>query len=131
VNLRNSNNKGAREGDNVVRRADFKPPTSEIPNLKSQISDLESQISNVKSQIPDSPGRVYINDSQYFDNVPPEVWAFHVGGYQVCQKWLKDRKGRCLSYDDIEHYRKMTEAVRQTLRLMDEIDRAIPAWPLK
>ncbi len=78
-----------------------------------------------------APGRVYIDESQYFDNVPPEVWGFHVGGYQVCEKWLKDRKGRTLSHDDIEHYRKITEAVRQTLRLTEEIDRAIPGWPMQ
>jgi predicted helicase len=98
-----------RAGDNVVRRTGkiaYKPPTSE------------------------APGRVFINDSQYFNNVPPEVWGFHVGGYQVCEKWLKDRKGRTLTYDDIEHYRKITEALRQTMRLMEEIDGAIPAWPL-
>jgi predicted helicase len=83
-----------------------------------------------KSPTSEAPGRVFVNDLQYFDNVPPEVWGFYVGGYQVCEKWLKDRKGRKLSYDDLQHYRKMTEAVRQTLRLMEEIDRAIPAWPL-
>jgi len=84
-----------------------------------------------KSPTSEAPGRVLVNDLQYFDNVPPEVWGFYVGGYQVCEKWLKDRKGRTLSYDDIEHYRKMTEAVRQTLRLMEEIDHAIPAWPME
>jgi len=78
-----------------------------------------------------APGRVYVNDQQYFEDVPPEVWAFHVGGYQVCEKWLKDRKGRTLSYDDIEHYRKITEALRGTLRLMEAVDEAIPAWPIK
>ncbi|MCK4277055.1 MAG: N-6 DNA methylase [Phycisphaerae bacterium] len=77
-----------------------------------------------------APGRVYVNDAQYFENVPPEVWEFHVGGYQVCEKWLKDRKGRTLSYDDIETYRKITEAIRQTIRLMGEIDDTIPSWPL-
>ena len=83
-----------------------------------------------KSPTSEAPGRVFVNDLQYFDNVPPEVWGFYVGGYQVCEKWLKDRKGRALSYDDIEHYRNMTEAVRQTLPLMEEVDHAIPAWPL-
>ncbi len=77
-----------------------------------------------------SAGRVHINAEQYFDGVPPEVWEFHVGGYQVCEKWLKDRKGRCLSFDDIETYRRTTEALRQTIRLMAEIDAAIPGWPL-
>ncbi len=77
------------------------------------------------------PGRVYVNDEQYFENVPPEVWEFHVGGYQVCRKWLKDRLGRSLGHDDVEHYRKTTEALRQTIRLMAEIDAAIPSWPIE
>lgn len=77
------------------------------------------------------PGRVYVNDEQYFENVLPEVWEFHVGGYQVCRKWLKDRHGRTLSHDDVEHYRKTTEALRRTIRLMGEIDEAIPSWPIK
>jgi len=76
-------------------------------------------------------GRVYVNDEQYFENIPPEVWQFQIGGYQVCEKWLKDRKGRTLGYDDIEHYRKITEAIRQTIRLMREIDAAIPEWPIR
>ena len=46
-------------------------------------------------------GRVYINKTQYFEGVPKDVWEFHIGGYQVCEKWLKDRKGRNLSSDDI------------------------------
>jgi len=48
--------------------------------------------------------KIYINKTQYFDAVTQELWAFHIGGYQVCQKWLKDRKGRQLSYDDCKHY---------------------------
>ena len=58
------------------------------------------------------------------------VWTFCVGGYQVCEKWLKDRKGRELSYDDIQHYRQIVESLGQTIRLMGAIDEAIPAWPV-
>jgi hypothetical protein len=65
------------------------------------------------------------------EGVPPEVWNFHVGGYQVCEKWLKDRRGRTLSYDDLEHYRKVVTALRETIRLMAEIDAAIPKWPIE
>jgi len=79
----------------------------------------------------DAPGRVYINKTQYFQNVPQEVWEFYIGGYQVCEKWLKDRRDRTLSYDDIETYRKITEALRQTIRLMSEIDEAIDEWPIE
>jgi Type ISP C-terminal specificity domain len=66
--------------------------------------------------------------------VPPGVWAFHVGGYQVCQKWLKDRKGRQLTYDDLTHYRHIVSALSETIRLMAEIDEAIEncgGWPIR
>jgi len=84
-------------------------------------------------------GRVYISKSepqnrakgQYFEGVPPEVWNFHIGGYQVCEKWLKDRRGRILNYDDLEHYRKVVTALSETIRLMAEIDAAIPKWPIE
>jgi hypothetical protein len=66
---------------------------------------------------------------QFFDGVPKAVWEFHVGGYQVCEKWLKDRKGRKLSCDDIQHYQKIIVALSETIRLMTEIDEAIPNWP--
>jgi hypothetical protein len=62
--------------------------------------------------------RVYINKSQYFEGVPPEVWSFHIGGYQVCQKWLKDRKDGMLNYDELTYYRKVVIALKETIRLM-------------
>jgi predicted helicase len=67
-----------------------------------------------------------------FRGVPEDVWNFHIGGYQVCEKWLKDRKGRTLSQDDIVHYQKIVLALNETLRLMKEIDEIIEAhggWP--
>ena len=76
-------------------------------------------------------GSVYVNQRQYVGGVSPEVWEFHVGGYQVCQKWLKDRGGRQLSYDDLTHYQKIIVAISETLRLMEEIDKTIPGWPIR
>ena len=79
-------------------------------------------------------GRVYINKTQHFDGVPLSVWNFYVGGYQVCQKWLKDRKGRALSYDDLRHYGFIVSALFETIGTMREIDGAIEAaggWPLE
>ncbi len=76
-------------------------------------------------------GRVYINKSQYFEGVPPEVWEFQVGGYQVCDKWLKDRRGRQLSYDDLTHYQKVVVALKETIRLMEEVDSTVGEWPLE
>ena len=67
-----------------------------------------------------------------FHSVPEEVWDFHIGGYQVCHKWLKDRKGRTLSDDDIAHYQKIVVALSETIRIMGEIDEAIEehgGWP--
>lgn len=78
----------------------------------------------------DDNQRVWINADQYFEGVPAEVWEFHVGGYQVLDKWLKDRRGRELIYDDIGHYQRIVVALAHTIRLMDEIDEAIPSWPL-
>jgi hypothetical protein len=78
-------------------------------------------------------GRVYINEAQYFECIDPDVWEFEIGGYQVLHKWLKDRKRAdyALSYDDIEHYRKIVVALEETMRLMEEIDDTIPQWPIE
>jgi predicted helicase len=67
-------------------------------------------------------GQIWINDSQYFDQVPLVSWDFYVGGYQPVQKWLKDRQGRVLSFDDILHYQKVIKALMETDRIMKEID---------
>ncbi|MGL2992692.1 type ISP restriction/modification enzyme [Flavobacterium sp. TSSA_36] len=67
-------------------------------------------------------GRVYINETQYFENVPEVAWNFYIGGYQPAQKWLKDRKERELSYEDILHYQKIIVALFETDRIMKEID---------
>ena len=80
---------------------------------------------------PIEAGRVCINPEQYFNNVPPDVWHFTVGGYQVCDKWLKDRRERSLTYDEASHYMKIVKALSETLRLMAEIDQAIPQWPIE
>jgi predicted helicase len=79
-------------------------------------------------------GRVWINRKQYFDNMPQNVWEFHVGGYQVCEKWLKDRKGHLMSFDEIAHYLRITETIAETLDIMKRIDAVIEAaggWPLE
>jgi predicted helicase len=67
-------------------------------------------------------GKVFINSTQYFDNVPEIAWNFYIGGYQPAQKWLKDRKSRTLSYDDIIHYQKIIVALKRTAEIMEEIN---------
>lgn len=67
-----------------------------------------------------------------FQGVSEKVWNFYIGGYQVCEKWLKDRKGRTLSPDDINHYHRIVVALSETIRIMAEIDKVIEAhggWP--
>jgi hypothetical protein len=70
--------------------------------------------------------RVYINAIQYFDGVKPEVWEYQIGGYQVCEKWLKDRKGRTLSLEDIKHYCKIVTALEKTIAIQKDIDKLYP-----
>ncbi len=107
----------------------------ESPALNTSITRYPVTGSNVVEKVAynETNGRVYINEDQYFEGVPPEVWNFHIGGYQVCQKWLKDRQKahRTLSYDDLTHYQKIVVALKETIRLMGEIDSLIPAWPLE
>ncbi|HYT44147.1 MAG TPA: type ISP restriction/modification enzyme, partial [Methylomirabilota bacterium] len=98
-------------GNNVVEKVDYAQPADEPEQ-----------------------SRVWINKAQYFDGVPPEIWEFHIGGYQVCQKWLKDRKGRALSFDDIKHYQRIVAALAETIYLMEEIDETIEmggGWPIE
>jgi predicted helicase len=66
--------------------------------------------------------KVWINKEQYFSNVKPEVWEYQIGGYQVCEKWLKDRKDRTLNLDDIETYCHIVTALSKTIELQKEID---------
>lgn len=68
-------------------------------------------------------GKVWINNEQYFDGVSQVAWEFYIGGYQPAQKWLKDRKGRVLSFEDIMHYQKIIVALNETDRIMKEIDK--------
>jgi predicted helicase len=88
------------DGNNVVTKPRFENSPPEEGNL----------------------GKVYINDTQYFANVPEIAWNFYIGGYQPAQKWLKDRKDRELNYEDILHYQKIIVALTETDRLMKEID---------
>ncbi len=69
-------------------------------------------------------GKVWINANQSFENVPELAWNFYIGGYQPAQKWLKDRKGRALTFDDIKHYQKIIKVLVETDRVMKLLDQA-------
>ncbi|ANU07669.1 type ISP restriction/modification enzyme [Paraurantiacibacter namhicola] len=93
------------------------------PFMPEDVSELEDDERNaVAAAHPKwDAGRVYINKVQYFDGVPQTAWDFHIGGYQPAQKWLKDRKGRALSYEDIGHYQNIVKILLETDRIMREI----------
>jgi predicted helicase len=109
----------------------------ESPKLNHLITSFpvpgSNEVGRVRYTEPgqDVPGRVYINKTQYFEGIEPEVWEFQIGGYQVLHKWLKDRKGRKLTFDDLFHYQKIVVALKETMRLMGEIDDLILSWPIE
>ena len=86
--------------------------------------DIEGD--NVVEKIEFKDNKVFINKTQFFDNVSPDVWNFHIGGYQVCNKWLKDRKGRVLNYDDCKNYLYILAALEKTQVLMVKINETMP-----
>ncbi|WP_447931775.1 type ISP restriction/modification enzyme [Sphingopyxis fribergensis] len=92
-------------GDNVVVKPAFELP----PDVSTSLDT---------SRV----GHVLINPDQYFENVPRIAWEFHIGGYQPAQKWLKDRKGRTLSFDDVMQYQKIIKILIETDRIMKEIE---------
>ncbi|OWK98943.1 DNA methyltransferase [Kaistella haifensis DSM 19056] len=94
----------------------------ESPVVENYITQYPEDGDNVVNKPVYKDGRVYINSSQYFEGVPEVAWNFYIGGYQPAQKWLKDRKGRTLDFDDILHYQKIIVALAETDRLMKEID---------
>ncbi|MGH8182374.1 MAG: type ISP restriction/modification enzyme [Rhodanobacteraceae bacterium] len=117
---------GSREArGNVVMRSESHPPRSPF------VPKGEAKAALPKRE--GGAGRVWINDAQYFEGVPEAVWAMHIGGYRVAEKWLKDRKGRALSYDDLSHYQNVIATLARTLALQTGIDDAIESaggWPL-
>jgi predicted helicase len=94
----------------------------ESPIVEKYITQYPIDGNNVVTKPKYENGKVFINDTQYFDNVPEIAWTFFIGGYQPAQKWLKDRKEGALEFDDILHYQKIIVALKETDRLMTEIN---------
>jgi predicted helicase len=95
----------------------------ESPTVEKYITQYPEDGTNMVTKPTYTNGKVYINDTQYFNNVPETAWNFYIGGYQPAQKWLKDRKDRKLEFEDILHYQKIIVALSETDRLMKEIDK--------
>ena len=102
----------------------------ESPVVEQYITEYPVDGNNIVDKIRASPNpskggafvNVYINETQYFKDVPTSAWEFYIGGYQPAQKWLKDRKGKVLGFEDILHYQKIIVALKETGRIMKEID---------
>lgn len=93
----------------------------EDTNLKLITQYPESGENNIEKVIYKDE-KVYINDEQYFANVPEIAWNFYISGYQPAQKWLKDRKGKALQFEDIKHYQKIIATLQKTSEIMTSID---------
>ena len=94
----------------------------ESPKVEEFLTGYPEEGDNIVGKPTYKDGSVYINETQYFSNVKEVAWNFYIGGYQPAQKWLKDRKGRELSFDDILHYQKIIVALTETDRIMKDID---------
>ena len=94
------------------------------PELERPVARFEGGGDNKveKPKYDSTTERVYINTSRYFEGVSPVVWEYRIGGYQVCDKWLKDRKGRTLQLEDIKHYCRVVTAIAKTIETQREID---------
>ncbi len=108
----------------------------ESPKLDHPITQYLGSRSPEVEKVSWSKNTVWLDKAQTtgFKGVGEGVWNFHIGGYQVCEKWLKDRKGRQLSKEDITHYQKIVVALAETIKIMAEIDKTIEAhggWPIK
>ncbi|KAM3097005.1 type ISP restriction/modification enzyme [Phormidesmis sp. 146-12] len=103
--------------------------------LNKLITILGGDGDNAVTEVTYKPSeqRIYINKNRYFEGITPDVWEFKIGGYQVLDKWLKDRKKakRTLSFDDVLHYQKVVVALKETMQTMQAIDQLIPGFPIK
>ena len=103
--------------------------------LNQFITTMEGDGNNEVTEVTYRPSeqRIYINKTCYFQGITPDLWTFQIGGYQVLDKWLKDRKKakRTLSFDEVLHYQKVVVALKETMQVMQDIDQRIPAFPLE
>ena len=95
------------------------------PSLNAFSVKFEGEGNNKVERISHKSEKVYINDVQYFYPVKKEIWEYKIGGYQVLKKWLSDRKGRILGYEDIKTYLKIVKVIEETLRIQENLSRLV------
>ncbi|GAC1521700.1 MAG: hypothetical protein NVS3B14_22930 [Ktedonobacteraceae bacterium] len=123
-----------RIGEGLVRLHLMEKVVQAMPRYPIKGSNMVEKVEYLESANQPEQGRVYINKTQYFEDVSPDVWNFHVGGYPVCQKWLKDRKSRTLENGDIQHYQRIVASLAETIALMEQVDETIEehgGWPVE
>ena len=104
-------------GDNVVDAVRFEILAAE----NAEDAKCEEALRSLRTlRQKENAGRVYINATQYFDNVPVSAWEQPIGGYRPAEKWLKDRKGRVLTQDDLKHYQRIILALSNTREIMEQ-----------
>lgn len=104
-----------------------------LPAFPQTGTNVIDTVRYASSSTENKSGRIWINKEQYFEGVELDTWEFAVGGYRPAEKWLKDRKSRSLSFDDIARYRNLIAALAETRQIMRKIDEAIEksgGWPL-
>ncbi|KJU82650.1 D12 class N6 adenine-specific DNA methyltransferase [Candidatus Magnetobacterium bavaricum] len=109
----------ARYGKDLVELHLLKAPALEPPIARFQGNGNNKVI---KLRYDNTQQHLYINATQYFEGLSNDVWQYQIGGYQVCEKWLKDRKARILSFEEVKSYCKIVTALQKTINLQDEID---------
>ena len=109
----------AEYGQRLVELHLLKSPELDTPIAKCQ-GKGDFKVEKVKYY--EDEGLVYFNPNQHFEGITKEVWEYQIGGYQVCDKWLKDRKGRMLSLEDIQHYCKIVTSLSKTIEIQKAID---------
>lgn len=109
-------------GKQLVNLHLLKSPALDPPVAKYQGSGTNDRIDKITYK--EDEQRIYINEDKYFEGVAPEVWNYHIGGYQVLQKYLKERKGR--NMDDAPRYCRIITALSKTIEIQKQIDEIYP-----
>ena len=102
------------------------PKQTEAGNPDFRVEKVRYEKRDCRADHARNDSRVYINKGQYFAGIPKEIWEYQVGGYQVCDKWLKGRKERALLLEDIKHYCAIVTALQKTIGIQKKIDVLYP-----
>ena len=113
----------AKLGERLVQLHLLQSDELDVPLVKSQ-GNGNNTVEKLKYDAKEK--RVYYNPTQYFEGVTREIWEYQIGGYQVCNKWLKDRKDKILSAGEIRHYCRICNALHKTIEIQKEIDIIYP-----